>query len=324
MSGIICIAESIRSDLMRRLPSQRKTQRDKLALLVATMLDVRSANLMDLAASLPIKADRTDMRYQWITRYLGNSHVISNDIFEVFARDVLEQAALTGSPLVLIMDQTKVSDRHQVLMVALRWGERALPLAWHVEETAGPIGFKNQKTLLDRVLPWVPQGAPVILMGDRFYGSPDLIVWCQDQGWDYRLRLKGKLKIYDPNGLTTTGACAKNRVHFLENAILTQKRIRTNIGIIHDSDHDDPWIIAMSARPCYQHIIEYSDRWGIDVDQSWRLSRIRLREVGLVLWRRESSPRWWCCTHSLELCDGVGVGVYKLGRAAAACWNVAA
>ena len=68
----------------------------------------------------------------------------------------------------------------------------------------------------------------------------------------------------------------------------------------------------------------YCERNLVDVDQSWRLSRIRLREVGLVMWRRESSPRWWCCTHSLELCDGVGVGVYKLGRAAAGCWNVAA
>jgi hypothetical protein len=29
---------------------------------------VRSANLMDLAAGLPREADRTDMRYQWITR----------------------------------------------------------------------------------------------------------------------------------------------------------------------------------------------------------------------------------------------------------------
>jgi len=29
------------------------------------MLDVRSANLMELAAGLPLEADRTDMRYQW-------------------------------------------------------------------------------------------------------------------------------------------------------------------------------------------------------------------------------------------------------------------
>ncbi len=49
MNGITEIADSINSELKRRLPNQRK--RTKLALLVATMLDVRSANLMDLAAA---------------------------------------------------------------------------------------------------------------------------------------------------------------------------------------------------------------------------------------------------------------------------------
>ena len=64
MDGIKEIAGSFGEELKRRLPKQRKTQRTKLALLVATMLDVRSANLMDLAAGLPREADRTDMRYQ--------------------------------------------------------------------------------------------------------------------------------------------------------------------------------------------------------------------------------------------------------------------
>ena len=133
MNGITEIADSINSELKRRLPNQRKTQRTKLALLVATMLDVRSANLMDLAAGLPREADRTDMRYQWITRLLGNPLVISDEIMEPFSREVLERAAANGAPVTLILDQSKMSDRHQVLMLALRCGERALPLAWRVE-----------------------------------------------------------------------------------------------------------------------------------------------------------------------------------------------
>src|SRR3712207_6430240 len=121
VDGIEQIADSIRADLKQRLPHQRKTQRGKLALLVATMLDVRSANLMDLAAGLPLEADRTDMRYQWISRLLGNPLVISDDIMEPFAREVLEQAAAGDQPLILILDQSKFSDRHQVLMLALRY-----------------------------------------------------------------------------------------------------------------------------------------------------------------------------------------------------------
>src|SRR3954469_9335753 len=125
MTGIKEIAESLSSELKRRLPKQRKTQRTKLALLVATMLEVRSANLMDLAAmdlaaGLPREADRTGpsgnaqryMRYQWITRLLGNPLVVSDEIMEPFSREVLERAAAGGQPIVLILDQSKMSDRH--------------------------------------------------------------------------------------------------------------------------------------------------------------------------------------------------------------------
>jgi hypothetical protein len=61
-SAVAEFAAGISADLQRRLPGQRKTQRDKLALLVATRLDARSANPMALAASLPRPAERADMR----------------------------------------------------------------------------------------------------------------------------------------------------------------------------------------------------------------------------------------------------------------------
>ena len=64
LSGIVVWAEGIRAELQQRLPKQRKTQRDKLALLVATMLHVRSANLVELASGLPRESDRWDMGYQ--------------------------------------------------------------------------------------------------------------------------------------------------------------------------------------------------------------------------------------------------------------------
>jgi hypothetical protein len=233
VDGIKHIADSIRAELKQRLPHQRKTQRGKLALLVATMLDVRSANLMDLAAGLPLEADRTDMRYQWITRLLGNPLVVSDAIMEPFAREVLEQTVADGQPVVLVLDQSKLSDRHQVLMLALRYGERALPLAWRVEATQGAIGFDTQRDLLDAVAPWLPAGAKVRLMGDRFYGTADLIGWCQERTWDYRLRLKGNLVVFDGTGKTTTGKCAKDRVYYLENVELTGRRTRTHIGIDH-------------------------------------------------------------------------------------------
>ena len=42
MNGITEIAASLSAELKQGLPKQRRTQRVKLALLVATMLDVRT------------------------------------------------------------------------------------------------------------------------------------------------------------------------------------------------------------------------------------------------------------------------------------------
>ena len=51
--GIGVVAEGIAAELGRRLPGQRKTQRNNLAMLMAVMLEPRPANLMDSIASLP-------------------------------------------------------------------------------------------------------------------------------------------------------------------------------------------------------------------------------------------------------------------------------
>ncbi|GAC1608290.1 MAG: hypothetical protein NVS3B2_17630 [Ramlibacter sp.] len=100
--------------------------------------------------------------------------------------------------------------------------------------------------------------------GDRFYGAPDLIRWCQDYGWDYRLRLKGNLLTWIGSRKATTDDLARSGAHYFRHVALTGKRVSTNIGIIHDPGHAEPWIVAMSAEPCYLSTLEYSRRWGIE------------------------------------------------------------
>src|SRR4051794_35127892 len=148
MSGIVRLAAGIEAELARRSPRQRKTQRGKLALLVATMLSERSANLMDLAAAVPRPAERTDMRYQWIARLLADPRLDGDAVMQPFAEAAILHTGAAGGTVVLILDQSKVSARHQVLMLSVRVGERALPLAWRVRETRGSIGFVEQRELL--------------------------------------------------------------------------------------------------------------------------------------------------------------------------------
>jgi hypothetical protein len=63
-------------------------------------------------------------------------------VMEPLAREVLKEAGAKGQIIVLSLDQTDLGKRHAVLMVSVRVGDRALPLAWCVEEGEANIGFK--------------------------------------------------------------------------------------------------------------------------------------------------------------------------------------
>lgn len=258
MGGIERIAAAICAELMARLPWQNKKQREGLALLVATALQVRGVNLNELAAALPRKAERLDMRYQWISRVLGNDLIEVDEVMAPFAREVLTGSAEGGRTVVVMIDQSKVNDAHQMIMASLRVGERALPLAWRMKKTQGAIGFGEQKEALEAVVALLPEGAPVTLMGDRFYGSPALIERCREKGWGWRLRCRQDLLVFDKNGgETTLKECFARGEHMLSDVTLTEKRARTNIAMVHEEGHPEPWIIARSDPPTAWRAYDY-------------------------------------------------------------------
>ena len=262
--GIAMIAAAIGEDLRGRLPGQNKKQREGLALLTATLLEVRSANLMDLAAALPRAAERLDMRYQWISRLLGNPLIEADAVMAPYAREVLARLAADGRRVVLIIDQTQATERHQLVMVAARVGGRALPLAWRVKATQGAIGFAEQRAALETVAGLLPAGIGPVLMGDRFYGTPDLIAWCRRRGWGWRLRLKQDLLVFEDGGETTLAECFARGEYLLSGIELTGKRVATHVAMVHEPGHPEPWIIALSEAPTVHRAFDYGLRWGIE------------------------------------------------------------
>lgn len=212
------------------------------------MLEVRSANLMDLAASLPRPCALVAKRYQWIERYLANDLVDVDDVMAPSSREVLARLSTGGQTIVLMIDQSKATGLHQMVMVSARVGNRALPLAWRVKETQGAIGFAAQRAALEAAAAVLPEGVKPAPMGDRFYGSPDLIAWCRKQGWHWRLRLKQDLLVFEHGGEATLAERFRRGEHQLTDAELTHKRVRTHVAMVHEPGHPEPWIIALSEQ----------------------------------------------------------------------------
>lgn len=267
MGGFETLAGAIEADLAQRLPGQRVTQRRNLAWLTAALLSERDVNLMALGSALPVATGNRASRFQKLKRTLANERIRPREVMAPYAREVLAAVSRNGQQPVLVIDQSQATrlHRHEVLMVAVAIAGRALPLAWLVRETSGAIGFAEQREVLDQVAAWLPAGVRPVLMGDRFYGGPDLIAWCAARGWSWRLRLKSTLLVYDRNGgETTLKACFEDGTWLLEDVRLSARQVPSHVAIVHDPGHPEPWIIALCEKPSTPRALDYSLRWGIE------------------------------------------------------------
>ena len=266
MSTVKRLAEEVERGLRDLHPRLRKTVVSKLALVVGAMLEGQTPNTVELANLLPLATERQDMREQWLRRLLKNPLLQGEVVMEPLARQELEKAAGNGQTILLSMDQTDLGDRMAVLMVCVRVGDRSLPLAWCAEAGAANIGFEGQRLVLERVREWLPGDAAVLLSADRFYPSGELLAWLHAQGWSYRLRLKGNLRVDTGYGdETTTGTLAQGATErYLPGVQLFAAGVSTNLGILHEAGHEEPWIIAMECTPTRAAVLDYGARWAIE------------------------------------------------------------
>ncbi|MGE0634302.1 MAG: transposase [Pseudobdellovibrionaceae bacterium] len=258
------MATVINDDLQDRNIELTKPQRVALADLAASLLGAKSVNTSELANVLPRDVKGPETRYRFINRWLANSKIKPQNVMKGFVPEILKLLYSDKQTAVLIMDQTKISDGFECLMISVRAGERALPACWCVIQMEGSIGFNIQKQLLDRVTEMIPQGMEVLLAADRFYGTSNLIRYCQNLGWRYRIRLKGNLILREKGGEIQTKELSSMGIEKVDKAELSNSGVFTSIGILHEEGHEEPWIIAMDCKANTARVLDYGLRWSIE------------------------------------------------------------
>jgi len=258
MSGVI------EADLTDRATGLQKPHVKGLADLAASMLGCRSVNTSELLSVLPRQTKDAESKYRYINRWLKNPLIKPVEVMGGFIPEIAALAGADGKTIVLIMDQTKISDGFECLMISLRVGERAIPVVWTVKETRGAVGFDAQEPLLDAAFAMTPEGASVLLAADRFYGGAALVAWCRKRGWKWRIRLKGNLILRHEGDKITTGEAAKAGMAALHDAEFNETGVSTHIGILHEEGHKEPWIVAMDEPPNKGRVLDYGMRWAIE------------------------------------------------------------
>jgi len=104
--------------------------------------------------------------------------------------------ASTVGEIRLIADGTKVGFGHQLLMIAIAFRKRAIPIAWTWACTSrGHSSARKQWALLAYVRRLLPENTPVLLVGDSEFGAVEVSRQLEVWQWHYVLRQKANHQV---------------------------------------------------------------------------------------------------------------------------------
>lgn len=183
-----------------QFPELGHWQRLTLALLSYGMVCAKRCTLSLAAQGLTGQADNSSLERRW-QRWLANDRLLSAVFFPAWLRWISQ---LWGkAPLLLLIDETKLSDHLTVMMVGVAYHASALPLLWHAyRPEAYPEGGQValMMALLTRLRASLPTGQALFLLADRGLGtSPEWQARLSDLDWDYLLRVQRSVLVRLPN-----------------------------------------------------------------------------------------------------------------------------
>ncbi len=178
---------NLSAQLHHDLPLEPLTRVVNLAAVALGILRSKSLQMGQIVTALPLAGIRDSLKKR-VQRFLKNASVTVDDYYQPLAKRILHRLVAGGARLHLTLDRTEWGDCN-VLYVCVGWRGRALPVLWRMLGP-GASSFAEQKELLAVVAAWLPQGARVLLLGDREFGTGVLAQWALKQGWDLCLRLR--------------------------------------------------------------------------------------------------------------------------------------
>ncbi len=294
-------------------PGERITRVRNFVWLVVGIFQSKSVHLSQVAGKIPGRAKQPSITRR-LSRFLANPAVRVREWYEPTARALLQSMARTVGEIRLIVDASKVSFGHQLLIVSLAYHRRAIPLAWTwVGSARGHSSAFKQRALLAYVYRLIPPGVPVLLVGDSEFGAVEVIRQLEVWNWQYVLRQKANhlVKLAAESSWQRFGdlITKPGQKVWLGRGLLTAKHAQpTNLMAYWKVGEDEPWLLATNLPSQRAALRAYRRRmWieemfgdmkghGFDLESTHlchflRLTRLTLAVVLLYVWLISTGAR---------------------------------
>jgi hypothetical protein len=285
----------------------RVTQRRMMLWMLIGLFQAGNIQLSKIAEEIPSQAKLPSVTRR-IERFLDNANIHVREWYRPVIEPVVAYIADRTGEIRLIVDGTKVGNRHQLLMVGIAYRSRAIPLVWTwVRCRKGHSSTGKQRALLSYVHDFLPDGVPVLLVGDSEFGHVAILSLLDHWNWSYVLRQKGsylvQLDADDDSWISfRTVITHPGERRWLPQVRLTQKSAyRTNLLADWAKGESEPWLLATNlhsaqvARRAYRRRAWIENLFGdlkgkgFDLESTrlqhfMRLSRLTLVVAVLHLW----------------------------------------
>lgn len=243
---------SLYARLVELMPAEIDSRLTNMVYLMMGIFQSRSVQTGQLASHVPLRVKRLSI-VRRMERFLSNGAVRVRDWYGGVARGLLAAASASGQ-VQLIIDGTKVSFGHQLLLVAVAYHGRALPIAWTwVCSGRGHSTQHKQLALLSAVRDMLPSGVAASLVGDTEFGHTFILEYLDHWGWDYVLRQAGRLQVWPPGATDwqrlDSLAPAPGEWVWLPPTVLTvDSAYPTRLLLFHAQGEKKPWLLATNLR----------------------------------------------------------------------------
>jgi hypothetical protein len=276
-----------------------------MVMMVVGMYEAGSVHLGLIARKIPLRVQKLSIERR-LRRVLANKALRVRELYRPVAEGLIKAAGSAGQ-IHLLMDSTKVSAHHQLLMVAIAYRRRALPLAWTwVASSRGHSTTTKQAALLSYVHDLIADTLQVSLVGDCEFENTVLMCLMNTWNWDYVLRQRGRVR-FQPFGSTDWLRCnhvllPPGETRWYGQVHLTMKHpLKVNLILSWALGQAEPWFLATNL-PCPQAAFRlyrrrmwieemFADfkRHGFDLETTHlarvqRLSRLTLLVALIYLW----------------------------------------
>ncbi|MEF8796359.1 MAG: transposase [Salinivenus sp.] len=210
----------------------------------------------------------------------------------------------------LLVDTLELTGNRRLLVGALAYRRRGLPIWWHVDRKPGVTGGEKQEAFLEELTDLVPSTTEAVLIGDGNFHSVDLFRAARQNGRAYCVRLHADTHLRDRKtdsqeavseeavseeaspeemGIRSWRECRRldpeeGGRRSLRGVSITKDHDFGPVNVLYrwDEGEDEPWRLVTNLPPGFRVVWFYQRRmWIEELFRDWQEGAFHLHQTRL-------------------------------------------